>query len=67
MSFYPTSEPPMIRDRARVGAFSPGEVVSHAGERAIVVSFSRSRGVRLRAFERRGTWYAEPEEVEPLY
>ena len=67
MSFYPMMDLPLVRNRSRVGAFSPGEMVSHYGERAIVVSFSRSRGVRLRAPMERTSYWAEPEECEPIY
>lgn len=58
---------PPARTTVRRSTFSGGEVVRHYGEPAVVIKFSRSRGLRLQALDGSHGWYAEPEECEPLY
>jgi hypothetical protein len=58
---------PPARTTVRRSTFSPGEMVRHYGEQALVVGFSATRGVRLRSPAGGRAWYAEPEECEPMY
>jgi hypothetical protein len=58
---------PPPRTTARRTTFCGGEIVRHYGEPAVVIKFSRRRGLRLRALDGSHGWYAEPEECEPLY
>ena len=58
---------PAPRASHRQTTFCVGEMVRHYGEPAVVVKTSRRRGVRLRSIGGGLPFYAEPEEVEPLY
>ncbi len=67
MSLFDVFQVPFPRTTTRRSTFSPGEIVRHYGEHALVVGFSRARGVRLRSPAGGRAWYAEPEECEPMY
>jgi len=58
---------PPPRTTHRQTTFCFGEMVRHYGEMAIVLKTSRRRGVRLQRLDGGRPWYAEPDEVEPLY
>jgi len=58
---------PPPRTTHRQTTFCFGEMVRHYGETAIVLKTSRRRGVRLQSIGGGRPWYAEPDEVEPLY
>ena len=67
MSIYASLMIPALRTSDRRSSFGPGEMVRHYGESAVVVGFNRTRGVRLRSPAGGRSWYAEPEECEPVY
>ena len=58
---------PPPRSSHRHTTFFFGEMVRHYGETAVVIKTSRKRGVRLQSIAGGLPWYAEPDEVEPLY
>jgi hypothetical protein len=67
MSLFDVFAVPPARTTSRRSTFSPGEMVRHYGEHALVIGFKKSRGVRLQSPAGGRPWYAEPEECEPMY